>query len=300
MNIKTLKKSFILLALFAILMTAFVSTAAAADTTLTVANLGSTSLNLHEHTVLQYDLDVHEAFANSYRLEITLKNTNSAETDTGFEFSDYTGKVYSSLNPTLQSVIKNVTISPQPDGTTKLIYGLESPDTIRVDVTVRANGSKIYPGEEVEVTAELFSGFASTAPPMILVTPTSTSILEVKPFSDFYATPITSDFQTILQSPPMFSGSPAEYQTNLNLTSPALHSFLNYFGGMVLRDAVITFDFSDVPIRHNGVTKSYQVWIDDDGTNPSPVKIYNGTTLLDSSNGYAFTRNSLNYVVCCY
>ena len=293
MNIKSLKKSFILLALLAILMTAFVSTAVAADTTLTVSNIGSSSLNLHERTVLQYDLDVHEAYANSYRLEITLKNTNSSETETGFEFFDYTGKDYPSLNPILQSVIKNVTISPQPDGSTKLIYGLESPDTIRVDVAVRANGSKVYPEEEVEITAELFSGFTSTTP-MVLVSPTSAETLEVLPFSGFSATPLTSSYRPLLQTPPAFSGSPAEYQVALNLSTSPLQT-LSTSSGMYLQNATVTFDFSNVMIKSGTVTKSYQNWIDDDSSTPSPVKIYDGTTLLDSSNGYSFTPSPFRF-----
>jgi hypothetical protein len=294
MNINALKKSLILLALFAILMTAFVSTAAAADTTLTVSNIGSSSLNLHENAVLQYDLDIHEAYASSYRLEITLKNTNSSETDTGFEFFDYTGKVYSALNPTLQSVIKNVTISPQPDGSTKLIYGLESPDTIRVDVTVRANGLKVYPEEEVIITAELFSGFASTTP-MALVSPPSASNLEVVPFSGFSTEPIASSFRTVLISPPMFSGSPTEYQAEFNLSSSVLGDLYTSGGGMRLRDSVITFNLSNVMITSGGTIQSYSAWIDNDGTTPSPVKIYYGTTLLDSSNSYSFTTNMATY-----
>ena len=294
MRINIIKKPFIFLALLAVLITLLISPAAA-NTELTVLTIGSSSLNLHESAVLQYDLDVQETYPDSYRLEITLKNKNSSEMNTGFEFFDYTGKVYAELDPLFQTVIKNVTVSsPQPDGSIKLIYGFDSPNKIRVDVTVRANGSQVYPEEEVEITAELFQGFASTTP-VVLVSPPLPESLEVKQFSDFPGAPITSSFRTVFISPPAFSASPTEYQVDLNLSSTALHSLAYDHGGMFLRNAMITLDFSNVMIGHGGTTKSYKEWIDG-GVSSSPVKIYNGTTLLDNSNGYSFTLNSVTYM----
>jgi hypothetical protein len=288
MRLNIIKKSLIFLASLAVLMTLLISPAAA-NTELTVGIIGSSSLNLHESTVLQYDLDVQETYPDSYRLEITLKNNNSSETGTGFEFFDYTGKVYAELDPLFQAVIKNATVSPQPDGSIKLIYGFENPNMIRVDVTVRANGSQVYPEEEVKITAELFQGFASTTP-MTLVSPPE--FLEVKPLSDFPGTPMTSSFRTVFISPPAFSASPTEYQVELNLTSSELYSLNVNYGGMFLQNAMITLDFSNVMIGHGGTTKSYQAWIDDGA---SPVKIYHGSTLLDNSNGYSFTLNPVIY-----
>ncbi|MDV0446157.1 hypothetical protein MmiAt1_17750 [Methanimicrococcus sp. At1] len=110
----------------------------------------SSSFELNESRSLIYTIG--SLPKGTYELEITLANTDGSYSDSGFEILGYTGS--DKIPDTYSNILNKDKIKLSNDKTT-LTYTLENPIFMTLDVVIYANGSGVYPNEEVQISAVL-------------------------------------------------------------------------------------------------------------------------------------------------
>lgn len=274
-----IKNSIFFLLTGALILLALTVPAMAADYDSTVEAdwLNSNSLNYSITANTDYKLiyKIHaneQDFGGNYIFTVKLNHNNSSFTDskTGFDITGYTTK------DAYPEIIQNVELK---NNGTELVYTMTEPTLIQIEVVVRANAKVVYPGEVVDISTDL-SRYEYTQNPD---NPSETVLTKIADDSLIQANcvypnmTITNNFE--LTNPTIMPVGAKNIDFNYIFYTDSAFNSLRTNGGMIMYNKGYTLDFSKVNITINGVTKTYEDWLNETGGSPVTFKYSNGTAL---------------------
>ncbi|WNY25064.1 SdrD B-like domain-containing protein [Methanolapillus millepedarum] len=256
----SMKRISISLLIVMILMATFIMPAAADDAAIDGSWKDPVQVTTTDRVILlntsskiTFDVNIPSGFTGTNVLNISLKNNNTSEPDSGFSFSDYTAK--NGIPSVLSGTITNVDSSSD-----YIEYTFQNVEGISFDVSVFA-GSTAYSGEKADIMATLYQDSTEVSNLMAAVVcqypqlTTTGTINLINPI----LLPSGKNGDTSVRAQYVYSG----------LTGAAYNSTTGF-----------KLNFSTVNITVDGVTKTYENWMLDPTT--SPVIFYLDETNMTS------------------